>query len=865
MKKIGLITLGILTLTFSMASNAASWSTKGVGGFSQVHLYNPTSQSPIGNGKSLLIVLHGCTQAASAFKTANLNKVADEYGMVIAAPEAQYKEGFSCWGYWTGGISRTSKDYKNVITLATTLRDDASYDIDPDQIYVAGLSSGGAFAMTVGCLAPDVFAGMGLDAAPSAGTSSNGAFSKESSASQTATRCQSYAGSNSGDFTTQITSTAYGTSDYTVPQGYGPQNADAMAIVYGVSKLSGTSTVLGNSGAKETKYTDSRVTMVEMSGVGHAWPGGSGASGSYIDGSSINYGTYLAEFFAANNQRVDGSYDSGDDDVVDDGGDDVVDDGGDDVVDDGDDAVEVCYTESAYDTVTGHYTADRLDVNTFTAMGSEYGYNTKITLYMVNGSWTTSVDCLGDDGGSDDIDGNDNNGVVNGTWTKSSIVGFSEVHTYVPPTESPVGEGRALMIVLHGCTQPAETFKTTNLDRVGDEWGMVIAAPLAQYMTGYSCWGYWEGPISRTNKDYKNVIDLAIELRDDPSYGIDPNQVYVAGLSSGGAFAMSVGCLAPDVFAGMGLAAAPSAGTSSNGAFALEGSAASVAADCEAYAGSNASYFDTQITNTLFGSGDYTVPQGYGLQNAEAMAKIYGVSKTAGTSQVTDYTGKTAAETRWSGGRISMLELDGVGHAWPGGTGTSGSWTDSSSINYGMYLGKYFANNNMRIDSSCTDANDNGICDDDEQSCEDTNNNGVCDDQEQQCDDLNNNGICDDQEQQCDDLNNNGICDDQEPVDSDGDGVADEDDAFPYDPNETKDTDGDGVGDNADAYPEDPNKWEEEVVCYSDSASATATSHYIAGRVGVMDYISLGSKYGYGTSVVLYNVDGSWTDSPGCL
>ncbi len=34
--------------------------------------------------------------------------------------------------------------------------------------------------------------------------------------------------------------------------------------------------------------------------------------------------------------------------------------------------------------------------------------------------------------------------------------------------------------------------------------------------------------------------------------------------------------------------------------------------------------------------------------------------------------------------------------------------------------------------------------------------------------------------------------------DSDGDGVQDEDDAFPDDPSETKDTDGDGVGDNAD-------------------------------------------------------------------
>ena len=42
------------------------------------------------------------------------------------------------------------------------------------------------------------------------------------------------------------------------------------------------------------------------------------------------------------------------------------------------------------------------------------------------------------------------------------------------------------------------------------------------------------------------------------------------------------------------------------------------------------------------------------------------------------------------------------------------------------------------------------------------------------------------------------------PVDSDGDGVADESDAFPNDATETVDSDGDGAGDNADAFPNDP-------------------------------------------------------------
>lgn len=43
-----------------------------------------------------------------------------------------------------------------------------------------------------------------------------------------------------------------------------------------------------------------------------------------------------------------------------------------------------------------------------------------------------------------------------------------------------------------------------------------------------------------------------------------------------------------------------------------------------------------------------------------------------------------------------------------------------------------------------------------------------------------------------------------ETVDSDGDGVGDNADAFPNDPTESADTDGDGTGDNADAFPTDP-------------------------------------------------------------
>jgi len=46
----------------------------------------------------------------------------------------------------------------------------------------------------------------------------------------------------------------------------------------------------------------------------------------------------------------------------------------------------------------------------------------------------------------------------------------------------------------------------------------------------------------------------------------------------------------------------------------------------------------------------------------------------------------------------------------------------------------------------------------------------------------------------------------EHPMDSDGDGVPDDQDAFPNDPNESADSDNDGVGDNGDAFPNDPNE-----------------------------------------------------------
>ncbi|ALS98219.1 alpha/beta hydrolase family esterase [Lacimicrobium alkaliphilum] len=284
-----------------------------------------------------------------------------------------------------------------------------------------------------------------------------------------------------------------------------------------------------------------------------------------------------------------------------------------------------------------------------------------------------------------------------GSWQNNvSIGGFNKVHIYTPDTISAIGEGKGLLIVLHGCTQSIDAYLSANLEDAAEEFGLVIAVPDAMNKAGFSCWSYWQGTKSRTAGDYKNLISLANALSGDSNRGIDANQVYIAGLSSGASFANTTACLAPDVFAGMGISAGPSIGTSSNGALG-PCETADVQTRCSQYGASYGSFFNSQVASMAFGRDDTTVNQCYNEQNAEGMAALYGVSQLPGTNQINEGSGRTADEILWQDGRVSMLWFDNVDHAWSGGQGASGSYINGAGINYARYLGQYFLDNNQRV------------------------------------------------------------------------------------------------------------------------------------------------------------------------
>ncbi len=328
----------------------AAWETRNAGGMS-VHVYTPGADSPLG-GHALLIALHGCTQSATQLKDfGNFEHAAEDFGMVIALPDVPGGGVYAgCWNYYGALHNGTSGDDAAVISLAETLLADGALGIDPAQVYLAGFSSGGGEALVVGCLAPDLFAGVGAAAGPSLGTAATQIGQVSQTAAGAAMLCNQYAAGNADALGSQLGVAFTDAQDFVVAQGYAGINADMFASVYAspTSSAFDVATVEGAMPAGQgTYYADGegpRVALIQStSGGGHAWPAGSGEAGggiSYVAGTGVDFAYFLATFFTANNRRADGDWDPGNDDGGGSSGDDGTDDGADD--DDGgvDDAAD---------------------------------------------------------------------------------------------------------------------------------------------------------------------------------------------------------------------------------------------------------------------------------------------------------------------------------------------------------------------------------------------------------------------------------------------------------------------------------------------------------------------------------------------
>lgn len=120
-------------------------------------------------------------------------------------------------------------------------------------------------------------------------------------------------------------------------------------------------------------------------------------------------------------------------------------------------------------------------------------------------------------------------------------------------TYAPQGlrSGATLVVVLHGCSQRAESFAAdAGWLELAERWGFVVLAPEQSQMNNPGrCFNWFrQGDIRRGRGEAASIaamVQAAVQ-----AHGADPNRVFVTGLSAGGAMSAVMLAAYPDLFAG---------------------------------------------------------------------------------------------------------------------------------------------------------------------------------------------------------------------------------------------------------------------------------------------------------------------------
>jgi poly(hydroxyalkanoate) depolymerase family esterase len=253
-----------------------------------------------------------------------------------------------------------------------------------------------------------------------------------------------------------------------------------------------------------------------------------------------------------------------------------------------------------------------------------------------------------------------------------------------------------LVLLLHGCGQtPAEFVDATRFTESADRNGFLLVLPHQQSRYHpQRCWRWYEAAHQRRDAGEPAILAgiVAQVCAEEDRWRVDPRRVYVAGMSAGGAMALTLAATYPDVFAAAGVHSAP-AHRSSTGA----GQALAAMAGRTAVRPPEPGAPAIAPTVVVQGGADTVVRAVNGDRVADQwLAHRSAASTTASTTAPgvaaggVDPVGRSRTETGRVGGRHfqvrrwystrgrKVLEywlVDGLGHAWSGGR-RDGSYSD---------------------------------------------------------------------------------------------------------------------------------------------------------------------------------------------
>lgn len=127
-------------------------------------LYVPPAR---GKGKrALVVMLHGCKQTSEEFaQGTRMNAIADEYGFVVLYPEqSRVAQAHRCWHWYDASDRAGGHEARSIVSLVDSVVE--RYDVDPERVYVAGMSAGAGMAALLAIRYPQRFAAVALHSGP---------------------------------------------------------------------------------------------------------------------------------------------------------------------------------------------------------------------------------------------------------------------------------------------------------------------------------------------------------------------------------------------------------------------------------------------------------------------------------------------------------------------------------------------------------------------------------------------------------------------------------------------------------------------------------------------------------------------------